>query len=379
MNIPPEKINLAKQIKSLYIFKYILSFLYENKKLCLIIYNKEYQNKLGIDIEHYKEISGKYIIKDNLCMKEYELNSNKLMYEGEYSNGKRNGKGKEYYNNGKIKFQGEYLNGKRYKGKGYDIDGNINLEIKKGGKGKEYYKNGKIKFKGEFYNERKWNGKGYNCEEKEVYEIKNGKGYIKEYDDIYELLIYEGEYINGKRHGKGKEYYFYLKTPSKRTKGNKRKIPFTTEENKEYEIKFEGEYSNGKKWNGKGYSIGGIEEFEIKKGNGYIKEYSNIGELRFECEYKNGRRNGKGKEYDNNRCLIFEGEYKNGERNGEGKEYYNNKLIYEGDYLNGKRSKGRQYYSNGMLRFEGEYLNGKRKKGKAYDFNGELIFEGEYK
>ena len=35
------------------------------------------------------------------------------MFEGEYLIGKRNGKGKDYYNNGKLLFEGEYLNGKR--------------------------------------------------------------------------------------------------------------------------------------------------------------------------------------------------------------------------------------------------------------------------
>ena len=35
-----------------------------------------------------------------------------LEFEGEYLNGIRNGKGKEYYNNGELKFEGEYLNGK---------------------------------------------------------------------------------------------------------------------------------------------------------------------------------------------------------------------------------------------------------------------------
>ena len=66
-----------------------------------------------------------------------------LVFEGEYLNGKRNGKWKEYDYDGKLKFEGEYLNGKRH------------------GKGKEYY---------------------------------------------YNRLIFEGEYLNGKRHGKGKEY-----------------------------------------------------------------------------------------------------------------------------------------------------------------------------
>ena len=45
------------------------------------------------------------------------------------------------------------------------------------------------------------------------------------------------------------------------------------------------------------------------------------GNLSFEGEYLNGKRNGKGLEYFNGK-LIFSGEYKNGERNGKGKEYY---------------------------------------------------------
>jgi len=36
------------------------------------------------------------------------------MYEGEYFNGKRNGKGKDYYYNGNIKYEGDYKKGKRH-------------------------------------------------------------------------------------------------------------------------------------------------------------------------------------------------------------------------------------------------------------------------
>ena len=48
--------------------------------------------------------------------------------------------------------------------------------------------------------------------------------------------------------------------------------------------------------------------------------------------------NGKGREYDGfDGSLKYEGEYKNGERNGKGKEYIDGKLIFEGEFLNGKR------------------------------------------
>ena len=49
--------------------------------------------------------------EENGKVKEYY--KGKLTFEGEYLNGKRNGKGKEYYYNGELIFEGEYLNGKK--------------------------------------------------------------------------------------------------------------------------------------------------------------------------------------------------------------------------------------------------------------------------
>ena len=60
--------------------------------------------------------------------KEYDTLTNTMTFEGEYLNGRRNGKGKEYNYKGKLKFEGEYLNGKRNE------------------KGKEYYYTGGLKF-----------------------------------------------------------------------------------------------------------------------------------------------------------------------------------------------------------------------------------------
>ena len=37
----------------------------------------------------------------------------KLMYEGDYLNGEKNGQGKEYNNSGKLVFEGQYLEGKK--------------------------------------------------------------------------------------------------------------------------------------------------------------------------------------------------------------------------------------------------------------------------
>ena len=82
---------------------------------------------------------------------------------------------------------------------------------------------------------------------------------------------------------------------------------------------FEGEYLNGKIWNGQGYHDDGDVAYIIKEGKGFIKEYNYDGYLIFEGEYLNGKRNGKGKEYDYCK-LKFEGEYKNNKKS-KGKEY----------------------------------------------------------
>ena len=90
----------------------------------------------------------------NGYVKEYDIYNNKLIYEGNYLNGEKNGEGKKYlYENGNLIFEGEYLNGKKWNGKGYDKNSNI------------------------------------------LYELKDGKGYIKEYK-WNNHLIFEGQNLN---------------------------------------------------------------------------------------------------------------------------------------------------------------------------------------
>ena len=110
--VESKEIKYVKDIKSSYIIKRIFLFLNEEQKLNLIIYNKEIQRILGVDIKNYKKKSGKYrIIEKNGKGREYTLIGDKLIFEGEYINGKRIGKGKEYDINGKLIFEGEYING----------------------------------------------------------------------------------------------------------------------------------------------------------------------------------------------------------------------------------------------------------------------------
>ena len=202
-----KNIELKKSIKSIYILQYILSFITKKRKLTLILHNKNYQAYLGYDLDYYKKTSGKYkIVGNDGKGKVYELDTNILLFEGEYLNRKKNGKGIEYfYNEDKIKFDGEYLNDKKIKGKEYDFSGNIILVLEENGKGKEFNYKGKILFEGEYLNGKRWNGKGYDPNDNEEFEIKYGKGFGREYY-FKGGLKFEGEYINGEKNGKGKEY-----------------------------------------------------------------------------------------------------------------------------------------------------------------------------
>ena len=122
---------MLEDIKSKYLIQNIFSFVNQTRKFELVKYNKNLQNIFNINLIDYKNLSGKYIIYEGKRkVKEYYFNGI-LIFEGEYLDGKRNGKGKEY-KFGKLEFEGEYLDGER------------------NGKGKEYYFNGNLRFEGEY-------------------------------------------------------------------------------------------------------------------------------------------------------------------------------------------------------------------------------------
>ena len=87
-----------------------------------------------------------------------------LIFEGEVLNGLKNGRGRFYNSDCKLIFEGEYLN---------DV---------KHGEFKEYYYDGNLAIEGEYFFGRKWNAKIYDINDNYIYELKNGKGFIKEFD-----------------------------------------------------------------------------------------------------------------------------------------------------------------------------------------------------
>ena len=145
---------MLDNIKSLFFIRILFSHLNERTKLKIVKYNQNLQNTINIGLINYKFLGTKYIIYETKGTgKEYDKYTNVLLFEGEYKNGLRNGKGKEYHDLEILLFEGEYLNNKRWNGKGYDDYNNV------------------------------------------VYELKNGKGYIKEYY-IGTILKLEGEYAD---------------------------------------------------------------------------------------------------------------------------------------------------------------------------------------
>ena len=137
---------MLQRIKATYFYQKLFSHTDEKIKLDLVKHNKSLQKILDISLIDYRILSGKYII-----------------YEGE-----RIGKIYNAYND-KILFEGEFLKGKKNgKWKGYDDYGNI-ISI-------EEYSNGKKILK-----------------EKEIKE-----GFEYQYNNKHQLL-YEGEFLNGKR------------------------------------------------------------------------------------------------------------------------------------------------------------------------------------
>ncbi len=77
---------------------------------------------------------------------------------------------------------------------------------------------------------------------------------------------------------------------------------------------------------------------------------------------------------------VIVSEFKNGEENGKSKMYACGKLIYDCEMKNGQKDGyGCSYYSNGNLEYKGNYKLGKKHgKGTLYNSDGSVVYDGEW-
>jgi len=121
------------------------------------------------------------------------------VYEGDFVDGKYNGKGKKTYHDGSV-YKGDWVDDKRTgTGKMTYADGSIN----EGNWKDDKFIDGKDKDKWEF-DDNSWyegdfvNGKPHG----------RGKRTWRKSGSAVALAVYEGDFINGKQHGKGKITYY---------------------------------------------------------------------------------------------------------------------------------------------------------------------------
>ena len=193
----------------------------------------------------------------------YYSNGN-IRYEGEFLDGKIEGNGKYYYENGSICYVGQFKNGLKH------------------GKGILYFNKYNIKFESSDF-ELGDNGKGNNCFENNIYCItlfcRSNNNTTKKNEVkhcIKEKIKYEGEFMNDKFEGNGKEYF---------------------EDGGYYIGEFKNDFKNGK----------GIE-------------YDKDGNIIYDGDYINNKQEGKGKYYYKN-GEYYIGEFRNSMMSGKGIDY----------------------------------------------------------
>ena len=305
----------------------------------------------------------------------------------------KQGKWVDFYDNGNIKSEGNYKSGiKHGYFKDYSVDGNLVSIVK--------YSNGEIQK--DAVETAKLDLKTVYYQTGQVQKIGSYKNNIPE--GVTREYSQDGKIIGAKIYHEGIIVGLGIVDEAGLKQG----------EWKEYwdsgEIKAAGKYSNGLKigeWKFY-YKNGKIEEvgtyLKNEKPNGEWKWYHENGNVLREEIYANGIENGTMTEYSDSGTVIskgeyvdgleegpwvyqlgdikMEGSYKEGKRDGVWKYYYDNgNLNFEGKFLD-DNSDGKHifYWDNGKVKEEGFYIMGKREGDwYRYDYDGTLFLTTTYK
>ena len=347
-----------------------------------IEYNYNYDNDNINYVNTYILYSGEWK-HNNLIMgkiSKYITDNNEIIYAiysgGFNENRKYQYKGTIYNHNNNPKFVGTFTNGiKNGHGKEYYDDGKLHricnfVDDKKNGRGTEYSYNGKIKFDGYFDNDM-YSGKSklFDDNGNIIYEgmfkdgLKSGYGIqyvlcnnksVKRYDGEWKDNMYhgkgqykdanyeyDGDFLNGKYHGFGKlmychtgyEYNGDFVNGLKNGKGH-------------YEddlIEYNGEWKHDKKHGYGVYKISKYIEIDNDTDNMYteifegqmVDDMMNKGKYidrhgnKYDGEFVDNKYHGYGTMIYIKNNKVYEGTWKNGMKNGKGKVYNNDNSCYE--------------------------------------------------
>ena len=277
---------------------------------------------------------------------------------GENLNGKFNGIGKEYSKNGKLLYEGNYRNGKLDGfGTKYYTDGKyvgMWKEGKRAGDGKFYNIEGKLAYDGLWKDDKSVNKWSLSTKASSTGCVKgncnNGWGKY-----IYDNGSYEGFFMNNSKNG----YGTYLWNNGDQYFGNWRNNirhgfgQYIWKNN----TKYEGEWTNGKIT---GY--GEKKELNNKYSYGY---------------WVNGTLKNKYAFFINKNVSV--GCIAGNCQNGYGKYKWSNGDIFQGFFVNGKRRLGRYTYPSGNVYFGEFSLNGSFDGNAFYFWKDKSYYAGQYK
>ena len=196
-------------------------------------------------------------------------------------------------------------------------------------------------------------------------------------EDRMNLAVYEGDMVNGLRHGFGR-----LTTPKYVRLGTWRDDQFTGwgRESRRNGDVLEGKYIDGRV-TGKGILKNAkgnlyVGDFVDNKRHGYGELDTN--RLHYKGQFAGDRFNGKGIIHFKIEGHDYDGDFRDNEINGNGVFRWTNGDVYDGQMTRGKMNGvGRYTYANGQI-YEGSYVNGvKEGKGKLTYPNG-FVYDGDF-
>ena len=321
----------------------------------------------------------------------YDEEKQLLAFEGRLEEGKKSGKGTEYYENGLQAFIGAFEEG-LYEGQGKVLDTNGNVVYEGGfaqglyeGEGK-LYQDGKLVYEGTFV-QGQYDGQGKLYQDEQlIYEggfvqgARTGQG--KAYQDG--VLVYEGGFEDGLYSGAGKTYYANGKVRAEcltyvAGKLDGACVLYYENGQKKYEGTFSQDEASGQgtlyNESGEKTYYGGFEA-GLKSGTG--TEYGVGGRKTYEGGFAQGQYDGTGTLYNADGTVLYTGGFSQGQYQGEGLLNLEGGYTLEGTFTAGEVSGTARYSQNGTLLYEGGFSSGNAQGEGVLYSGGVSVYTGAF-